>query len=78
MGLFSGFYGISLLRGLYQIGQNLRYSQKLVHKNVYPIKLKMRHFSVDAIVSNLALHVVISTTNLCFRSAGQLMNTNRL
>ena len=78
MGLFLGFYGISFLRGLYQFGQNLRNSQKLVHENVYPIKLKMRHFSVNAIVSKLALHDVISITNLCFRNAGKLMNTYRL
>ena len=78
MDLFSGFYDISFLRGLYQIGQNLRNSQKLVHENVYTIKLKMRHFSVDSIVSMLVLYDVISITNLCFRNAGKLMNTYRL
>ena len=78
MGLFSGFCGISFLQGLYQIGQKLRNSQKLVHENVRPIKLKMRHFSVDAIVSILAFHDVISITNLCFRKAAKLMNTYRL
>ena len=78
MGLFSGFYGISFLRGLYQISQNLRSSLELVHENLYPIKLRMRDFSVYAIVSMLALHDVISITNFCFRNAGKLMNTYRL
>ena len=78
IGLFSGFYGISFLRGLYQIDQKLRNSQRLVHEISYRIKLKMRHFSVDAIVSLLALHDVISITNLCFQGAGKLMNTYRL
>ena len=78
MGLFSGFYGINFLREFYQIGQNSRNSQKLVHENVSPIKLKMRPFSVDGIVSILALQDVISTTYLRFWSAGQLMNSYRL
>ena len=78
MGLFLGFDGIGFLRGFYQIGQNLRNSQKLVHENVYSIKLKMRYFSVDAIVSMLALHDVISTTHLYFRNAGKLMSAYRL
>ena len=78
MGLFCGFYGINFLREFYQIGQNSQNSPKLVHENVSPIKLKMRPFSVDGIVSILALQDVISTTNLRFWIAGQLMNSYRL
>ena len=78
MGLFSGFLGMSFLRGLYQIGQNSWNSQKLVHENVYPTTLKMSPLLVGHIVSMLPLHDVISTINLRFRISGQWMNTYRL
>ena len=73
-----GFFGVLRYQLFSRTLSNRSKSQKLVHENVYPIKLKIRLFSVDGIFFMLALHDVISNINLRFRSVGQLMNTYRL